>query len=236
MQILKDNLRRTHVANIKSAKKRILVNQRQKSENKFLKATINTYIKKFRKLVSDGKFDEAEVQLKETVSLINSSASKGVFHKNNASRKVSRLSQHLHQAKNGKHAPAPKPVKKAPVVVETPVEKPAPVVEAPVATEKPAPAKKPAAAKTTTAKPAAAKKAPAKAEEKPAKVKKKTVAKKPAAKKVETAEKPAPAKKPAAAKTTTAKPAAAKKAPAKKVGTAEKPAAKKAPAKKPAAK
>ena len=87
------------MANIKSAKKRIKVIDRQKAENKFVKATIATYTKKFRALVEEGKFDEAEAKLKETISLIDSAESKGILHKNNASRKVGRLSYALAKAR-----------------------------------------------------------------------------------------------------------------------------------------
>lgn len=90
------------MANIKSAKKRIKVNKKQKQENRYFKSTVNTYVKKFRKLIAENKLEEAEQLLKETTSLIMSSASKGVFHKNTASRKVARLAKQLHVAKYGK--------------------------------------------------------------------------------------------------------------------------------------
>ena len=44
------------MANIKSAKKRINTIQRRREENRYVKATISTMIKKFRKLIED-KFD-----------------------------------------------------------------------------------------------------------------------------------------------------------------------------------
>jgi small subunit ribosomal protein S20 len=40
--------------------------------------------------------------LKKTVSYINKAASKGVIHKNNAARKVSRLSKKVHSSLQGK--------------------------------------------------------------------------------------------------------------------------------------
>lgn len=152
------------MANIKSAKKRISVNDRQKQENKFFKATVNTYIKKFRKLVREGNFEEAEKQLKETISLINSSASKGIYHKNNASRKISRLSSALYVAKNGKNQTAATEVKPVEVVEE--VKPQAEVVEQPA---------KKTVRKTT------AKNTESAAEEKPAVAKKVKVEEKPAA-------------------------------------------------------
>jgi len=79
------------MANIKSAKKRIATNKRQKGENKYVKATISTFVKDFRKMLDEGKFVEAEKKLISTISYIDSACSKGVLHKNNAARKVSRL-------------------------------------------------------------------------------------------------------------------------------------------------
>ncbi len=87
------------MANIKSAKKRINTIQRRREENKFVKATIATQIKKFRKLIEAGKVDEAEKFSKEVYSYIDSACSKGVIHKNNASRKIGRLAEALYKAK-----------------------------------------------------------------------------------------------------------------------------------------
>lgn len=175
------------MANIKSAKKRIKVINRQKAENKLVKATIATYTKKFRALVAEGKLVEAEAKLKETISLIDSAESKGVLHKNNASRKVARLTYALAKAKGEvsatetKVAEAPKKVEaKKEVVKEVVEEKPAKKTTTKKATTKKAetteekPAKKAPAKKATTKK--------AEAEEKPAK---KTTTKKAAAKKAE---------------------------------------------------
>ena len=181
------------MANIKSAKKRIKVNKRQKSENKFKKATVNTSIKKFKKLVDENNFVEADKRLVETISLIDSACSHGVYHKNNASRKVARLSSYIHNAKNKAgvvEAPVKKeakPAAKKEVKVEA-----APVVEEVVVAKK-APAKKAATAKTASAKTTAPKAEKAETVKKPA-------AKKAPVAKAEGAEKKAPAKKTVAKK------------------------------------
>lgn len=86
------------MANIKSAKKRVLTNDRQRSENRYVKATMSTYVKDFRKLLADGKFAEAEKKLISTISYIDSARAKGVIHKNNASRKIARLTSAYTQA------------------------------------------------------------------------------------------------------------------------------------------
>lgn len=87
------------MANIKSAKKRISTIERRRDENRYVKATISTLIKKFRKMLEEGKIEEAEKYSKEVYSYIDSACSKGVIHKNNASRKIGRLAEALYKAK-----------------------------------------------------------------------------------------------------------------------------------------
>ena len=92
-------LRRKKVANIKSAKKRIDTIKRQRDENRLIKSTLSTSIKKFKKLLTSNELEKAEAQLKETISLIDKAQSKGVLHKNNASNKVAKLSGALDKFK-----------------------------------------------------------------------------------------------------------------------------------------
>ena len=140
------------MANIKSAKKRVLTNDRQRSENRYVKATISTYVKDYRKMLADGKFEDAQKKLISTISYIDSACSKGVLHKNNASRKIARLTVAYTRATQS----APQEVK-VEVKKEVKVEKAEEVKEAPAkkvtkkattkkAEEKPA---KTAAKKTT---------------------------------------------------------------------------------------
>lgn len=147
------------MANIKSAKKRISTIDRRRTENKYVKATIATYVKKFRKMLEEGKVQEAETFSKEVYAYIDSACSKGVIHKNNASRRIGRLASALYLAKaNTTVAPAKEEKVE---VVSTPVEEKK-VEEAPVkkTTTRKATAKttatteekKPVAKKTTTKK------------------------------------------------------------------------------------
>lgn len=85
--------------NIKSAKKRVSVIKRRRQENRYVKSTISTLIKNFKATVKVD-VNKAESMLKDLVSYIYSAESKGVIHKNNASRKVSRLNTLLFKAKN----------------------------------------------------------------------------------------------------------------------------------------
>ena len=79
------------MANIKSAKKRILVSHVRADRNKAIKSGVKTAIKKVNAAVESGDKAAAVAALAAATGEINSAASKGVYHKNNASRKVSRL-------------------------------------------------------------------------------------------------------------------------------------------------
>lgn len=82
------------MANIKSAKKRIKVIDRQTLENKSLKTKIATYVKKYKVAVDNGEKENAATLLSETFSLIDSAVSKGTLQKATANRKKSRLSSY----------------------------------------------------------------------------------------------------------------------------------------------
>ena len=81
------------LANIKSAKKRILVNRTKAARNKSVKSAVKTSIKKVEAAVAGKDKAAAEVALKDAVSTISKATSKGVYHKNNCARKVARLAK-----------------------------------------------------------------------------------------------------------------------------------------------
>ena len=81
------------MANIKSAKKRILVSNKKAARNKSIRSAVKTSIKKVEAAVAAGDKEAAAAALIEATSTIDKAQSKGVYHKNNAARKVSRLSK-----------------------------------------------------------------------------------------------------------------------------------------------
>ena len=83
------------MANIKSAKKRILQNAKRAEVNKYRLSRIRTGIKSFKSNVSGQKNDVSRKQFLQLESEISKAASKGFLKKNTASRIVSRLSQKL---------------------------------------------------------------------------------------------------------------------------------------------
>jgi small subunit ribosomal protein S20 len=81
------------LANIKSAKKRILVNRTKAARNKSIKSAVKTSIKKVEAAVAGKDKAVAGTALVEAIKTIDKAATKGVYHKNTAARKVSRLSK-----------------------------------------------------------------------------------------------------------------------------------------------
>ncbi len=79
------------MANIKSAKKRIEVIDKKTLRNKMIKSKVKTVIKKVEAAIAAGDKEAAQANLLVAISEIDKAATKGVYHKNNASRKVSRL-------------------------------------------------------------------------------------------------------------------------------------------------
>ena len=81
------------MANIKSAKKRILVNQTKYERNKSVKSAVKPAVKKVEAAVEANDKAAANEALIAATKLIEMAGSKGIFHKNNVARKVSRLTK-----------------------------------------------------------------------------------------------------------------------------------------------
>lgn len=81
------------MANIKSAKKRIQVTKTRNERNKAIKSAVKTAIKKVDAAVAAKDKEAAAVALLNATSAIDKATKKGVYHKNTASRKVSRLAK-----------------------------------------------------------------------------------------------------------------------------------------------
>ena len=79
------------MANIKSAKKRTLVERRNAERNKSIKSKVKTAIKNVDAAIAANDKAAASQALTVAISEINRAASKGIFHKKTASRKISRL-------------------------------------------------------------------------------------------------------------------------------------------------
>jgi len=81
------------LANIKSAKKRVLVDRRNEERNKAIRSSAKTAIKKVYTAVENGDKNAAEAELKNASKTLEMAASKGVYHKNNVANKTSKMAK-----------------------------------------------------------------------------------------------------------------------------------------------
>ena len=79
------------MANIKSAKKRILVAERNRQRNVAAKSAIKTAIKKALTAAQEKDTEAVNTALSYAYKLCDKAAGKGILHKNTAARKKSRL-------------------------------------------------------------------------------------------------------------------------------------------------
>jgi len=83
--------------NIKSAKKRVLVNAAKAAQNKAVKSAIKTDLKKFEAAVVGGNRSEAEGAYKVAVKAVDKAVGHGLLHRNNAARKKSGMTLKLNK-------------------------------------------------------------------------------------------------------------------------------------------
>lgn len=83
------------MANHKSALKRAMQSEERRQRNRARKTRMKSVVKAVEEAVASSNKELAAAKLKEAVSVIDKTASKGVIHKNKASRKISRLSRHV---------------------------------------------------------------------------------------------------------------------------------------------
>ena len=81
--------------NIKSAKKRVLVNQIKHDQNQMIKSALKTAIKKVEAAVAEGNREDANAAFISAVKHIDQAVSKHILHKNTAARKKSALALKL---------------------------------------------------------------------------------------------------------------------------------------------
>ena len=87
------------VPNIKSAKKRVIVNAKKNGYNKDNKSEVKSAIKKLNAVIESGNYEEAVKLFPSTASVIDSAVSKGVYHKNTAANKKSGLQKRINAMK-----------------------------------------------------------------------------------------------------------------------------------------
>lgn len=81
------------MANHKSAIKRAKQGEERKLRNRSRKTRMKNVVKNVLEAVSSKSSESAVERLKTAISVIDKTASKGVIHKNNAARQISRLTR-----------------------------------------------------------------------------------------------------------------------------------------------
>ncbi|MFO7985805.1 MAG: 30S ribosomal protein S20 [Desulfatiglandaceae bacterium] len=85
------------MANHKSALKRARQNEVRRLRNKGSKTTVKNAVKAVRAAVRDNSPEQARDNLVKAVSVMQKTSSKGIIHKNQAARKISRLTRQVNQ-------------------------------------------------------------------------------------------------------------------------------------------
>jgi small subunit ribosomal protein S20 len=81
------------VANTRSAEKQNRQAQKHRVRNAHVLSTLRTSVRKFREAASSGDAQKVKQELAAAVRQIAKAASKGVIHKGQASRRISRLTK-----------------------------------------------------------------------------------------------------------------------------------------------
>jgi len=85
------------LANTKSAIKRLRSAERRRQHNQVYRGRARTAVKKARRLIDEGRLEEAREAVRVAASALDKAAEKGIVHKNNAARRKSRLMRQLNQ-------------------------------------------------------------------------------------------------------------------------------------------
>ena len=83
--------------NIKSAKKRVLVNETKAARNKAARSALKTDLKKFEAAVAEGNRSEAEGAYKVAVKAVDQAVGHRLLHRNNAANKKSKMTIKLNK-------------------------------------------------------------------------------------------------------------------------------------------
>ncbi len=89
------------MANIKSAKKRVLIEKERRVQNNSVKSEIKTYVRNFKDALANDVEKASEIY-KTLVSKLDSAARENVIHQNSANRKKAHFAKLLDNAKQAK--------------------------------------------------------------------------------------------------------------------------------------
>jgi small subunit ribosomal protein S20 len=86
------------LANTRSAEKRNRQAQKRRQRNVHVRTTVKSAVKKLRDAMGSGDAGTAQTALKQAVRELDRASTRGVLHKNAASRKISRLTRAVAKA------------------------------------------------------------------------------------------------------------------------------------------
>ena len=82
------------MANIKSAKKRAEIAERNRERNIAIKSSVKTAVRRVFEAIKENNVEKVQTALSKAYSVIDKAITKGVLHRNTAARKKSRLTRH----------------------------------------------------------------------------------------------------------------------------------------------
>lgn len=85
------------MANIKSARKRMITNEQNRQRNKSVKSAVKTAIRKFREAAAAGDKDKAVELQRAAARSLDKAATKGVIHANQAANKKAAMAKRVNQ-------------------------------------------------------------------------------------------------------------------------------------------
>lgn len=88
------------MANTPSSRKRVRTNARRAEINRARRSRIRTFIKKVDVAIASGDQSAAQEALRQAQPEMQRGVTKGVFHKNTISRKISRLAKQIKKIGN----------------------------------------------------------------------------------------------------------------------------------------
>jgi len=83
------------LANHASALKRARQIEKRSARNKAYRTRVRSVVKQVRQAIAAGDADAAQTALSQAVPIIDKAAGKGIYHRKNAARKISRLSRQV---------------------------------------------------------------------------------------------------------------------------------------------
>lgn len=85
------------MANIKSAKKRVVQSEKRRKHNASRRSMMRTFIKKVHAAIASGDKEAAQKAFQDMQPIVDRQASRGLIHKNKAARHKSRLVAKIRQ-------------------------------------------------------------------------------------------------------------------------------------------